>query len=130
LDKLITHDTRIFVPMDGDGERLRAFFDSRGLKYLVAAERLGVHVNTLRNWMAQDVFKPEMLDKLVATFPTSYTTFPNAQLLEPSIASQGAWPVAATDTHHTDKRYVDLLNRYNLLLEKHVALQERLLEQE
>jgi hypothetical protein len=116
-----------FISMTAQGHRLRNYFDENGIKYLSAANKLGVHVNTLRNWMSQEELTQSALNKLVSTFPSIIGVFDEVQFWtfnEHQFRASNSETLEQEDIH---KRYQELLHRYNELLEKHVALQEQLM---
>jgi hypothetical protein len=116
-----------FICMTAQGHRLRNYFDENGIKYLSAANKLGVHVNTLRNWMSQEELTQSALNKLVSTFPSIIGVFDEVQFWtfnEHQFRASNSETLEQEDIH---KRYQELLHRYNELLEKHVALQEQLM---
>ena len=114
-----------FVYMASQGNRLRNYFDEHGIKYLGAANKLGVHVNTLRNWMSLEKLPTTALNQLASTFPPLIPLFPEIQFWTINERQFKAANIDTLGQEDIDKRYQDLLNRYNDLLEKHVALQER-----
>jgi uncharacterized protein YjcR len=113
--------------MTAQGHRLRNYFDENGIKYLSAANKLGVHVNTLRNWMSQEELTQSALNKLVSTFPSIIGVFDEVQFWTFNEHQFRASNSETLEQENIHKRYQDLLHRYNELLEKHVALQEQLM---
>ncbi|MFT4546013.1 MAG: hypothetical protein ACI9UR_001495 [Bacteroidia bacterium] len=116
-----------FICMTAQGHRLRNYFDENGIKYLSAANKLGVHVNTLRNWMSQEELTQSALNKLVSTFPSIIGVFDEVQFWTFNEHQFRASNSETLEQENIHKRYQDLLHRYNELLEKHVALQEQLM---
>jgi plasmid maintenance system antidote protein VapI len=116
-----------FVRMTAQGHRLRNYFDENGIKYLSAAQKLDVHVNTLRNWMSQEELTQSALNKLVSTFPSIIGVFKEVQFWSLNVNQFRASNSETLEQEDIHKRYQDLLHRYNELLEKHVALQEQLM---
>jgi uncharacterized protein YjcR len=114
--------------MKPHGDRLKDYLEGHGIKQVVAAQKLEVHVNTLRNWMTLETFKHETITRVVSTFPAIYSAFEDVTFIgldgkhfRQCISDNG-------QSEQEEARYVALLHKYNQLLEQHVALQQKILE--
>jgi hypothetical protein len=117
--------------MDSQGERLRAFFQKDGVKFRIAAKKLDIHVNTLRNWFELEELKLDMFARLAKQWPRITKVFPEVGWNEePSVPSTSAahreHEAHLEEFDYSDQRYFSLLNKYNELLEKHILLLEKL----
>jgi len=110
--------------MTAQGDRLRNYLDENGIKYQSAAQKLGIHVNTLRNWMGQEELPQAAFNKLASSFPSIIHRFKEVQFW---CLNQNQFRIANPQLgeENIHERYQELLHRYNELLEKHVALQEQ-----
>jgi len=123
--------------MGSHGERFKKYVKNNGLKHATVAAKLGVHVNTLRNWFAMPTFSLDMMGRLAAVFPDLLSLYPDVRLLDDKAHSTVDFNVMADTTTTKEQlenqvqfyqeRYIKSLKRYSELLEKHIELQDRLL---
>jgi hypothetical protein len=123
--------------MESHGERFKKYVKTNGLKHAVVAGKLGIHVNTLRNWFAMPTFSLDMVGRLAAVFPGVRALYPDVRSLDneaqPTVVSNEVLESTTTkeqlenQVQFYQERYIKSLKRYNELLEKHIELQDRLL---
>ena len=123
--------------MSTHGEILKNYLNTTGIKQKNAAEKLGVHVNTLRNWCAQKKFSLEQINTLFVNYPSIISEFGNVQYVGINIPEtitdlpDNAPPETEIDWHKKavfyQERYYKTLKRYNDLLEKYAAMQDKIL---
>lgn len=123
--------------MEPHGVRLKNYLGSNGIKQLNAAQKLDIHVNTLRNWFYMEEFTLDMLNKLFSAYPALINVYSEVQYFEITIPSNPNSMGALNDetdletwkkrAHHYQEGYISTLKKYNEMLEKHVALQQEVL---
>ncbi len=119
------------------GSVLREFLSVRGIKQSSAARQLGIHVNTLRNWMGMEKLDARSLELLIRNWPELGTLLPRpvtsnynlAGTLSPLVSESSApYGVQLAEGRGTMSagdladRYMRLLERYTELLEKHLEV--------
>ena len=121
------------------GNVLREFLRVRGITQSAAASALGVHVNTLRNWMSAehlDARAAELLTlqwpELAKLIPRPYTSCQVGS--PPDVPVMASEPAQTYGRHNYDvpspqvpisdmtSRYLRLLEKYNELLERYMEL--------
>ena len=125
------------------GSVLREFLSVRGIKQSSASRQLGIHVNTLRNWMGMEKLDARSLNLLLVNWPELRSVLPrpvtsqyaissgvSASLSEPA-AAYGSSVIDGRDrssmlADEFSERYMRLLERYAELLEKHLEAIRRL----
>jgi transcriptional regulator with XRE-family HTH domain len=124
-----------FAAVMHQGNVLREYLRVRGITQSSAASLLGVHVNTLRNWMSADTLDARAAELLaqqwpdiVKLIPRPYTSRYTSSHTEVSAVSEaqhtyGRSGAEASTISGTDitTRYLRLLEKYNDLLERFVA---------
>ena len=113
--------------MSPQGPRLRAYFKIRGVKLVAAAYKLGVHVNTLQNWLKSSELELKVFSNLAEHWPDIMDEFPEVEwrriptaAMEPSMSYMSRADSACLD------RLANLNQRYIALLEKYLLLKEQL----
>lgn len=123
--------------MSKHGERLRNYLSTAGIKQKNAANKLGIHVNTLRNWFYTDEFSLDTLNKLFSAYPALINVYSEVQYFEISIPSNHSLMETPKDqadleiwkqrAYSYQESYLNTLKKYNEMLEKYVALQQEVL---
>lgn len=117
--------------MKEQGARLRKYLKREGIKFVVAAQRLGIHVNTLHNWMAQESLELGIFGRLARVWPDIMEEFPEVEWrrIGSDVRDSASVYLTMAEAETQRKfqelsdRYTQLLERYNALLEKYVLLQ-------
>lgn len=117
--------------MTHQGKRLRAFFDSQGIKYGSICERLGRHRNTVRRWFESESIEYEIMQELAKAWPDIMEEFPEVawktipwQAKEPPLEYNLA-PVerqCVQKLAELESRYLHLLEAYSMLQNKYIEL--------
>ena len=123
--------------MPSHGELLKNYLKTTGIKQKNAAEKLGVHVNTLRNWCVQKEFSLDQINTLFTEYPGIISEFSNVQYvgvnLPETVTDLPDYELAQEEIDWHKKavfyqeRYYKTLKRYNDLLEKYTAMQDKIL---
>jgi hypothetical protein len=120
--------------MSPQGPRLRAYFKLHGVKLIAAASKLGVHVNTLQNWLKSSELELRVFSNLAEHWPDIMDEFPEVEwrripttVAEPSMSYMSRADSACLDRlANLNQRYIALLENHNELLEKYLLLKEQL----
>ena len=120
--------------MPKHGQLLKNYLQQTGIKQKNAAEKLGVHVNTIRNWYDQQEFSLDQINKLCTEYPDIISEFRNVQYVGVNLPetvtdlSENLQAEKEIDWHKKavfyQERYYKTLQRYNDLLEKQLAMQD------
>jgi hypothetical protein len=122
--------------MSPQGPRLRTYFKLHGIKLVAAATKLGIHVNTLQNWLSSSELELKAFARLAEHWPDVMDEFPEVEwrkvpsnVMEPNVHYLSKADSACLEKlTEINQRYIALLERHNALLEKYLALKERVSE--
>ncbi len=116
------------------GERLRKYLDANRIKYAQLAREIGIHKNTMQNWLDHVNLQDEHIVKISSRYPSIKDAFPEinwpafetfVDKVEDGSAEYGVLSDECQKRISKWKdKYLELSDRYSSLLEKHTLLLE------
>jgi plasmid maintenance system antidote protein VapI len=122
------------MPTKHRGERLAAFLKRTGVTYSQAAREVGVHRNTIHNWVESETLAVDNILKLVQVFPTLADAYPELQLeqennliqepVESYTNLQDLSDACRKQIEHWKNKCIKLQEDKDRVMEKYIALLE------
>jgi len=118
--------------MGHQGVRLRKFFMSNGISFAKAHREIGVNKNTIHKWMEREVLPNGVILRVAGVYSGLKEYFPEVDWLSVTGSMNDSEldelrqmsDISKARVYEWQKKYLELMTRYNDLLEKHTAYLE------